>query len=94
MAVGHGDYNHKWGHLHDHGDSDSDSGNDNDSDSGNTLQPLIVILMLIVIGKLQPLSGWLLDHMKAEGGLTVPIHGGSNRLALMMIVNMTEIEIC
>ena len=22
--------------------------------------------------------------MKAEGGLTVPIHGGSNRLALMM----------
>ena len=38
--------------YHDYGDSDSDN------DSGNTLQPLIAIVMLIVIvfGTLQPLS--------------------------------------
>ena len=72
-----------------HNDSESDN------DSGNTLQPLIAMVTLIMIarGKLQPLSGWLLDHMKAEGGLTVPIHGRSNRLALIMVVNMTEIGI-
>ena len=46
MAVGHGDCNHDYG--------DNDSYND----SGNTLQPLIAIVMLIVIvfGTLQPLS--------------------------------------